>query len=371
MAEIISIGTAVPAYRHQQDDILRFMQQVHQLDETDKRKLSFLYRHSGIQTRYSVLPDYSLPEEEWTVTQTTAVSANGTLLSVDKRMALYKQEALPLSLQAIEQCMEGVMEVTDVTHLITVSCTGMSAPGLDLEIIEALQLSPGIFRTSVNFMGCYAAVHALKLGKMICDTEPQAKVMIVATELCTLHFQQDYTPDNAASALLFADGSAAVLMANQPVGTGTRSKPALSIDGFCANIAFKGKLDMAWGISNKGFLMSLSSYIPHLIKEDISGLVQEALQKSNINQQDITHWCVHPGGRKILDEIEHQLELDANDLCFSRKVLEDYGNMSSATILFILKDILATLEHNPQPAKIFGVAFGPGLTMETFIASVK
>jgi len=153
LAEIISIGTAVPAYRHQQADILRFMQQAHQLNEADKRKLAFLYRHSGIETRYSVLPDYSLPEEEWTVTQTTAVSANGTLMSVDKRMALYKQEALPLSLQAIEQCMEDGMNVSAVTHLITVSCTGMSAPGLDLEIMEALQLDSGIFRTSVNFMG--------------------------------------------------------------------------------------------------------------------------------------------------------------------------------------------------------------------------
>jgi predicted naringenin-chalcone synthase len=367
LAEIISIGTAVPAYRHQQDDILHFMQQAHQLDEADKRKLAFLYRHSGIQTRYSVLPDYSLPEEEWTITQTTAVSANGTLLSVDKRMALYKQEALPLSLRAIEQCMKGMMDVTAVTHLVTVSCTGMSAPGLDLEIIEALQLDSSIFRTSVNFMGCYAAVHALKLGKMICDTEPQAKVLIVATELCTLHFQQDYTPDNAAAALLFADGSAAVLMANQPAG----GRPALSIDGFCANIAFKGKLDMAWGISNKGFLMSLSSYIPHLIREDISGLVQEALDKIRINRHSITHWCIHPGGRKILDEVEQQLQLHPNDLYFSRQVLEQYGNMSSATILFILKDILAALRHHPQPARVFGVAFGPGLTMETFIASVK
>jgi len=202
---------------------------------------------------------------------------------------------------------------------------------------------------------------------MICDTTPQAKVLIVATELCTLHFQQDYTPDNAAAALLFADGSAALLMANQPAG----GKPALSIDGFCANIAFKGKLDMAWGISNKGFLMSLSSYIPHLIKEDISGLVQEALHKINIDRHSITHWCIHPGGRKILDEVEQQLQLHPDDLGFSRQVLEQYGNMSSATILFILKDILAGLRQNSQPARVFGVAFGPGLTMETFIASTK
>jgi predicted naringenin-chalcone synthase len=367
LADIISIGTAVPAYCHQQQDILQFMQQAHHLDATDKRKLSFLYHQSGIRTRYSVLPDFSLPEEQWTFLSPYASNGNGSLLSIDKRMAVYKKEALPLSIQAIKNCLDGVMPVTDVTHLITVSCTGMSAPGLDLEIIEALQLSPGIFRTSVNFMGCYAAVHALKLGKMICDTEAAAKVLIVSTELCTLHFQQHYTPDNAASGLLFADGSAAVLMANNNNST----QPVLSIDGFCANVTFKGKQEMAWGISSKGFLMTLSGYVPYLIEEDISGLVQEALHKSNIHQQDIHYWCIHPGGKKILDTIQQQLQLNENALQYARNVMQHYGNMSSPTILFVLKEIMDNLQQDTLPARIFGVAFGPGLTMETFIASVK
>lgn len=338
------------------------MQQAHQLDATDSRKLSFLYHHSGIQTRYSVLADFSLPPEQWSF-----LSANGHgALSIDDRMAVYKREALPLSLQAIENCLEGLLPATDITHLITVSCTGMSAPGLDLEIIEALQLSPGIFRTSVNFMGCYGAVHALKLGKMICDTDAEARVLIVSTELCTLHFQQHYTPDNAAAALLFADGSAAVLMGNFE-----SDRPTVTVDGFCANVTFKGKQDMAWGISSKGFLMTLSGYVPNLIEEDISGLVQEALQKSNIRQEEISYWCVHPGGRKILDTIAQKLQLDGNALQYARQVLQQYGNMSSPTILFVLKEMMDRVHEGPLPARIFGVAFGPGLTMETFIATVK
>ncbi len=367
MADIISIATAVPAYRHEQQDILQFMQQAHHLDETDKRKLAFLYRHSGIDVRYSVLPDFSLPPEQSSFAA-PAANGDGNMLSIDARLAIYKQEALPLSLQAIEKCLDGLLSPRDVTHLITVSCTGMSAPGLDLEIIEALELSPGIFRTSVNFMGCYAAVHALKLGKMICDTDAKAKVLIVCTELCTLHFQEHYTPDNAAAALLFADGCAAVLLGNEH----SDNKPVISLEGFCSSIAFKGKQEMAWGISSKGFLMTLSGYVPQLIQEDISGLVQEALQQCNIRQEDIGYWCIHPGGRKIVDTIQQKLQLEPDALCFARTVLQHYGNMSSATILFVLKEIMEHLQRGVAvPARIFGVAFGPGLTMETFIASVK
>ncbi len=340
------------------------MQQAHHLDATDKRKLAFLYHHSGIQQRYSVLSDFSLPAEQWTFLPNNGDS--DTLISIDERLAVYKKEDLPLSLQAIANCLDGILPASDITHLITVSCTGMSAPGLDLEIIEALQLSPSIFRTSVNFMGCYGAVHALKLGKMICDTDSQARVMIVSTELCTLHFQQQYTPDNAAASLLFSDGSAAVLMGNMK-----SDKPVLSVDHFCSNITFRGKQDMAWGISSKGFLMTLSGYVPYLIEEDISGLVTEALNKCDIPQQDITHWCIHPGGKKILDTIQQQLQLNGDALQYARNILQQYGNMSSPTILFVLKEIMGQLQQGASPARIFGVAFGPGLTMETFIASLK
>ncbi len=174
------------------------MQQAYNLDATDKRKLSFMYNYSGIEHRYSVLKDFSQSPQQW---QFINVESNEHT-PLDKRMALYKQHALPLSLKAAHQCLAKVKSGITITHLITVSCTGMSAPGLDLELVEALQLSPNVFRTSVNFMGCYAGVHALKLGKLICDGDAKANVLIVATELCTLHFQQEYSLDNAASSLL-------------------------------------------------------------------------------------------------------------------------------------------------------------------------
>jgi predicted naringenin-chalcone synthase len=360
LADIISIATEVPQYCHKQKDIIHFMSKVYGLDDIEKRKLSFLYNHSGIETRYSVIDDYSLQEDEWDFFPNDKTKPFPAL---EERMKIYDKEALSLSLKAIEKCISGFIEPHEITHLITVSCTGMSAPGLDLHIAEALNLSPHIFRTSVNFMGCYAAIHALKLARLICDADANANIVIADTELCTLHLQQDYTPDNVASSLLFADGSAAVLVSNKHT-----SPNSITLDGFFSHVSYKGKRDMAWELSSKGFLMTLSSYIPQLVEEDIDALVADSLKHHKIDKASITHWCIHPGGKKILQAIENKLGLDKDDLCFSKTVLSKYGNMSSPTVLFVLKDMMNSIKAS---ARIFGVAFGPGLTMETFLASKK
>src|SRR4051812_4564382 len=327
------------------------MQQAYNLNATDRRRLAFMYSYSGIENRYSVLKDFSLSPQQW---QFINMESN-EYTPLDKRMELYKQHALPLSLKAAQRCLAAVKEGTIITHLITVSCTGMSAPGLDLELVEALELSPNVFRTSVNFMGCYAGIHALKLGRMICDTEVRANVLIVATELCTLHFQQEYTPDNAASSLLFADGSAAILMSsNQDL------QPIATVTNFHSAIAFKGIKDMAWEISSKGFLMTLSGYVPQLIEQDIAALVDEALLQSNIAREEVGYWCIHPGGRKIVDTIQKQLGLNNNDTQPAREVLHNYGNMSSATIFFVLDEICRQAKQQRKPSRALGVAFGPG-----------
>jgi predicted naringenin-chalcone synthase len=243
------------------------MQKAYGLDEAGKRKLSFLYHQSCINTRYSVIDDFGKPEDEWTFIPNDEKAAFPCL---DARMSLYAEEALPLSLQAVEQCIEGIISPSEITHLITVSCTGMSAPGLDLQLYEHLGLSPNVFRTSVNFMGCYAAIHALKMAHMICGSSPEANVVIVATELCTLHFQKEFSPDNAASSLLFADGSAAVLVSNNH-----KKEHNIGLQSFYSQVALRGKGDMSWEISTKGFLMTLSSYIPQLIQECMRNVAQK------------------------------------------------------------------------------------------------
>ncbi len=358
MANIISIGTALPANCHPQNEILHFMQKAYRLDETEARKLAFLYRHSDIKQRYSVIEDFCKPGEQWQFVQLNGHS-NPTL---NDRMKIFHQYALSLSVDSINDCINNIIDASEITHLITVSCTGMSAPGLDLEVAEALNLSPNVFRTSVNFMGCYAAIHALKIAKMICDSTSRANVVIVCTELCTIHFQQEYTLDNAASSLLFGDGSAAVLVSNN-----ISSSKHLKLKSFYSEVAYRGKTDMSWQLSNDGFLMTLSAYIPQLIKEDIHCFVHKALLAADIKQEEITHWCIHPGGRKILEVIQTKLGLSDQELSYSKDVLSEFGNMSSPTILFILKQMQQEL--NGVPANVFGVAFGPGLTMETFIAS--
>ena len=361
MSKIISIGTALPEFKHKQEDIQKFMELVFAMSTRDNRKLKFLYQHSGIQYRYSPIRDYSCGIQDWEFyPQTENLEP---FPSLEHRMSLFNKHAGDLSVAAISDCIaETAVAAHQITHLITVSCTGMSAPGLDLQVMELMNLPKDIYRSSVNFMGCYAAIHALKMADAICKMEAQAKVMVVCTELCTLHFQKEPTTDNITSSLLFSDGAAAVLVTGD-------DDPArgLKLERFYSEVIAKGKKDMAWELSSSGFLMTLSGYIPELLEQDFSPLVSRALKKAGVEKNQIAHWCIHPGGKRILDVVYHSLDLKNDELCPCYEVLRDFGNMSSATILFVLKKVMKNSLQRGE--KIFTAAFGPGLTMETFLAS--
>ena len=359
MSQIKSIGTAVPQYKHDQDEILRFMSRIYAFNEKERRTLKFLYRQSGIANRYSVLADYSQEPNNWAFYPPTENLE--PFPSLEKRMKVFNEEAVHLSISAIKNCLQNQADLSEITHLITVTCTGLSAPGLDLQLLELLDLPKNIFRTSVNFMGCYAAIHALKLADALCQADPNAKVLIVCTELCTLHFQQEATMDNITSSLIFGDGSAAVLV----TGAGDKSI-GFPLIGFYGEVISKGKQDMSWQLSSTGFAMTLSGYVPALIEEDFEKLVNQALTRQGISRQQVTHWAIHPGGKKILEAIEKSVPLAKEKLEICYKILREYGNMSSPTILFVLKEILSSLDRS-QKQTVFGAAFGPGLTMETFI----
>jgi alkylresorcinol/alkylpyrone synthase len=359
LSQIKSIGTAVPEFKHQQNEILHFMSRIYAFNEKERRTLKYLYHQSGIQSRYSVIPDYSLEPAGWTFYP--PAENLDPFPSLEERMKIFNRHALNLSALAIRNCLENEEDLQRVTHLITVTCTGLSAPGLDLQLMELLCLRNNIFRTSVNFMGCYAAIHALKMADCFCKADPEARVLIVCTELCTLHFQQKATTDNITSSLLFGDGSAAVLV----TGDADQSQ-GFPMIGFYGEVMPKGKQDMSWELSSTGFAMTLSSFVPALIEEDFEKLVTQALAKHGLTHDQITHWSIHPGGRKILEAIEKSLSLPKEKLDASYQILREYGNMSSPTILFVLKQILSGL-NNTKNQKVFGAAFGPGLTMETFI----
>ena len=333
------------------------MQTVYALPPDDARKLRFMYAQSGIEQRYSVIPDYSKALHEWKFYPPTENLE--PFPTLEQRMAVYTRQAPLLSVDAIRDCLSHTHAPENITHLITVSCTGMSAPGLDLQVMDLMDLPKTIFRTSINFMGCYAALHALKLADAICKAEKTANVLIVCTELCTLHFQKEATMDNMASSLLFGDGSAAVLVMHD------EAKPeGLFMDGFYSEINPKGKRDMAWELSSSGFLMTLSGYIPELIEEDFAAITEKALRKNGKSAGVISHWCIHPGGKKIVQAIHKSLGFTNGQLQCSYDVLREFGNLSSATILFVLKRLM----EDKKPMNVFGAAFGPGLTVETFTA---
>ena len=360
MSKLISIGTATPEFVINQMDIHSFMDLIYDGTIEEKRRLKLLYERSGINKRFSVIPDYDTQLKERTLyAQTKNLEP---FPSIELRMAKYQQKAAPLAVKASHQAFQKSSFLPQqVTHLITVSCTGMSAPGLDLEVMELLNLPNYTERTSVNFMGCYAAVHALKQADAICNSRPNACVLIVCVELCTLHFQKTKDHDNLTANAIFGDGAAACIVVSDELDTHSQSA---SIQSFYSEVHATGKQDMAWQLSSTGFLMTLSSYIPQLIESNIDQLLQHALAKYGISQNEIAGWAIHPGGRKIVEVIASKLQLKQDDVKHSYQVLHDYGNMSSPTILFVLKQML---EDNTLKGNIFGAAFGPGLTMETFL----
>lgn len=325
------------------------MLEKYDIPSNDIDKIKRLYQQSEIQTRYAAIDDFSKSKDECNFFEIDKKT------SIEKRMKKFFEIAPTLCKQAIQQCIPNKIKRSDITHLITVSCTGISAPGLDIQLIQLLDLPTTIHRTSVNFMGCYAAIHALKQANAICKSQANAQVLIVDVELCTIHFQDDYTMDNIAASLLFGDGAAAVLVSNE--------KGIYSIEDFYSEVALDGYNDMAWNISSTGFLMTLSGYVPSIIASNIEPMLLNSLNKMNIKKNDIQHWAIHPGGKKIISEIEKVLNLSSKDVEISRGVLSDFGNMSSVTILYVLKRMQEQIKAPNET--IYSVAFGPGLTIES------
>jgi predicted naringenin-chalcone synthase len=281
-------------------------------------------------------------------------------LSSKNRNELYIKESRRLSLEAVaallQKLQEGLQE--KITHLITVSCTGVSSPGFDFHIVKECQLAPDVERFHIGFMGCCAAFPAMKLARTICLAEKDARVLLVTVELCSLHLQRKYELDTMVASAIFADGVAAALVSAHPDDSdGAR----LRLHAFHSEVLPDSETDMTWKIGDSGFEMRLSSYVPNLLEKNIQPVMARLFRKAGVAQREIRLWAIHPGGRLILDKLEKTLNLSKEDLQPSYDVLREYGNMSSSTILFVLDRILDT----PQKGKVFAAAFGPGLTVET------
>jgi prepilin-type processing-associated H-X9-DG protein len=363
MTYIHNICTAVPTTFYTQEEILAKMLATIPLSIAEQRKLSMVYKNSGIAKRHTAIPQFF----DYFQAATTP--------TISQRMTWFWQYAPDLCQEAVEKCLPPTFDKQQITHLITVSCTGLAAPGLDIVLLNQLQLQTTIYRTSVNFMGCYAAFHALKQADLICKTNPAAKVLVVCVELCSLHFQLLPDDDNTRANLLFADGAAAVLLSaqSQEKNIEPSGSQPLRIHSFYADLITQGNEDMAWYITENAFQMKLSAYIPQLVEENIALLLTRALQTANLDITDIDQWAIHPGGKKILDNVCQALQLPAEKLAVSYETLRNYGNMSSVTSLFVLQKMMqnqviqATNTQNQEKKYTLAVGFGPGLTMESML----
>lgn len=360
MSYITGIGTATPSNKVQQFRIADFIVRAMQLNTDDARKLHVVFKASGIEERYSVLEDYTLTKDFNFYPNSPDLNP---FPSTKKRGEAFQKNAPILSTQSATNAInQSGVSVKDITHLITVSCTGMYAPGLDIDLVDSLHLESHVQRTNINFMGCYASFNALKAAEAFCALDASAKVLIVCTELCSLHFQRENTEDNFIANALFADGSAAVMVEATP---GNNKK--LYIRAHRSDLARNGNRDMAWNIGDLGYEMKLSSYVPDVIRNGIKELTFTLLSKLSLSINDIKHFAIHPGGKKIVEAIEQQLGLTKENNRWAYYVLKNYGNMSSPTVLFVLKEIFDRLSEKNHGENILSFAFGPGLTLESMV----
>jgi len=361
MSYIHSIFTQTPPHSADAEQIVNWAKAVYS-SEQDFRKFKFLVAKSGIEKRYSLLPDFSDPAAAQLFKTDNGFTNPGTGV----RMELYNRLANQLALKVSRLCLKnGSFSPGDITHLITVSCTGLQAPGMEIQLSHGLGLNADIDRSAVNFMGCYAAFHALKMGDRICRSEPHAKVLIVCAEACTLHFRQSGSTDDLLSAILFGDGAAALIMTPDRVNQ-------IGIQWLAQRSSLiHAPEEMSWKINDHGFQMRLSQEVPRLIEENIGLAFTRLMQKSGVEKPD--YYAIHPGGKNILKAFETAIGVDSRDLSHSYRVLKDYGNMSSPSVLFVIESVVEEFkaQNDKSEAIVFCAAFGPGLTVETALLKLE
>lgn len=336
------IGTAVPA--HQVHGAFRAFA-ASRAEARDGAAFARMAARAGIDSRWSVL---RAAEPAGSGTACGFYRADAAFPTTRARMARYEIEAPPLAGAAFAAAVRG--DAASVTHLVIASCTGFIAPGLDRELIERYGLPRHVERTMVGFMGCQAAINALKIAWHIVRSDPTARVLVLCLELCTLHLQATRALEQLLCFLLFADGAAAAMVSAEPIG--------LRVDGFRSIVLPDSAEQITWRIGDDGFDMTLSGMVPFTLAHALPAWQAEMLGEAQAAAID--HWAVHPGGRSILDAVEHGLELPPNALADSRSILRSHGNMSSATVLFVLAAMLA----RRQPGRGCALAFGPGLSAE-------
>ncbi|GAA3910740.1 type III polyketide synthase [Microbacterium invictum] len=361
-ARIISIGTAVPSTRIAQEHVRDLFTAQPWADRLTGRLIHAAFDAAAIASRHTVLTELGA---EPATRDALFLGDDGLLLSPSTatRNDLYIRLAPPLSAEAAQVAlMDAGVTAASITHVVTVSCTGSFAPGPDYRLVRDLGLPATVERYHLGFIGCAAALPALRLAARITAAQPEAVVLVVCTELCSLHIRASADPQQIVAASVFGDGAAAaVVTADDRCGR----EGGLELDAFGTAVTAEGEQDMVWTIGDHGFEMILSAEVPRIIGREIRAAVSDFFRFD-----DEPAWAVHPGGRSVLDRVEQGLGLGATALDASRAVLRDYGNMSSATVLFILRNLMAD-DAVGDGGRVAGLAFGPGLTVESALMTKR
>lgn len=357
---IVGLGTALPPHAMRQSRAAEVARVLFGRTDEQAATIPKLYAHAQIDTRHLVIGDDVMTDIlNGTNYSQSVFVPNGAEdgPTTGERMRCYVEKATPLALEAAGRAVESAqIRVDTFTHLVTVSCTGFMAPGVDIALIQELRLKPTVLRTHVGFMGCHGAINGLRVAQALVDAQPGARVLMCAVELCSLHFHYRWDPKRNVAGALFADGAAAI------VGLPASAAPADSwkVITTGSRIFPDSEYAMTWKIGDHGFEMSLSSRVPAMIHESLRPWLEAWLSEHGLTIADIASWAVHPGGPKILSAVEECLNLKAEALAASRTVLAECGNMSSPTVLFILERLRR--ECAPRPCLVLG--FGPGLVAE-------
>ncbi|TXK73868.1 type III polyketide synthase [Paenibacillus sp. N3.4] len=362
---ILGIGTAVPDFLLDQADTSHRLTQVLSDYPDSARWAKRIFKQCGVETRYTCEPNLLESSDNC---RYFSQSPDRLVPSTADRMDTYKKESVPLVLNAARKALlDGQVSASDITHLITVSCTGQFLPGLDTVLVQQLGLAATVNRIPLNFLGCAAGLKAVCLARQLASSSSAAKILIVCVELCTLHIQPSGDREALFGASFFGDGASACIV-------GSTNSPHIGMFQLGSDHSIllpDSAEEMVWEVGNYGFDLFLSTNIPKLIGKFIPEQIEQLIkgdQKPNI-------WAIHPGGKGIIDTLEEIFDLSDEQTRPSRTVLRNYGNMSSATILFVLDETRKQLsEREAGPTNGIALAFGPGLSCEliqiTYLPSV-
>ncbi len=372
-AHLMGLGVACPPRRIQQADAVRMAMDCCATTDRHRRVLPALYRRTHVRTRAAVAlaagNGHDAGRSHVAVEPADAfyphrVDVNDRGPTTGARMSRYAQLAVPLGAEASGAALaEAGIEPGAITHLVSASCTGFSAPGLDIRLIRALGLRPTVGRTHVGFMGCHGAFNALAVARSIVLGQPDARVLVCSVELCSLHFAYGFDAQRVVANALFADGAAAAVVRGQACDAADTNRPITLADaGSC--LLDDCEDAMTWHIGDHGFEMTLSSAVPGIIHGQLRPWLEPWLAERDVGIGDVAGWAIHPGGPRVIESVEQALGLPDGIAAVSRAVLGEHGNMSSATILFILQRLLA---ERAARGPIVALGFGPGLVAEALL----